>query len=41
MVWFVDTTVETRPMVVSSYTAPEAERQFLSAWRPVRRAFLE
>jgi len=28
MVWFVDTTVETRPMVVSSYTAPEASGNF-------------
>ncbi|ARP98746.1 LVIVD repeat-containing protein [Pseudorhodoplanes sinuspersici] len=28
MVWFVDTTVETRPMVISSYTAPEASGNF-------------
>ncbi len=28
MVWFVDVTVETRPMVVSSYTAPEASGNF-------------
>ena len=28
MVWFVDTTVETKPMVVSSYTANEASGNF-------------
>lgn len=28
MVWFVDTTVETKPMVVSSYTASEASGNF-------------
>ena len=28
MVWFADTTVESRPMIVSSYTAPEASGNF-------------
>ena len=28
MVWFVDTTIETRPMVISSYTVPEASGNF-------------
>ena len=28
MVWFVDTTIETRPMVISNYTASEASGNF-------------
>jgi len=28
MVWFTDTTVESRPMIVSNYTAPEASGNF-------------
>ena len=28
MVWFADTTVETKPMIVSSYTASEASGNF-------------
>ena len=28
MVWFADTTIETRPMVVSNYTVPEASGHF-------------
>ena len=39
LVWFVDATVEPQPMVVSNYTVPESERQFLPARRPLRLAF--
>ena len=31
MVWFVDTTVERKPMVVASYSVPEPARTFASA----------
>ena len=40
MVWFADVTVENRPMMISSYTVPEA-RQVLRTGRPVRLAFLQ
>ena len=41
MVWFADVTVENRPMMISSYTVPEASGSFLPARRAVRLAFLQ
>ena len=41
MVWFADITVENRPMMISSYTVPEASGVVLRTGRAVRRAFLQ
>ena len=41
MVFFVDATIESRPMIVSQLGRAGGERQFLLARRPLRRAFLE
>ncbi|MGY4467292.1 hypothetical protein ACVWWK_002974 [Bradyrhizobium sp. LB9.1b] len=41
MVWFADVTTETRPMMISSYTVPEASGQFCLARRALRLAFGE
>jgi len=41
MVWFADVTVENRPMMISSFTVPEASGSFCERGRAVRLAFLQ